>query len=112
MVGWIAIEASIEFEHPQAGELLEVRLINLNTIDAPETPGIEVDFDDVRLVRGCPATGDLNDDEDVNADDVAILVDVLLETDSDPMHVGRADVDCSGTADGNDILPFVCILLE
>lgn len=106
------IEVEIGPEHPQAGELLEVRLINLNTIDTPESPGIEVDFDDVQLVRGCPATGDLNDDQVLDSDDIEIFVDVLLEADNDPMRVDRADVNCSGSADGNDILPFVCILLK
>lgn len=35
--------------HPQLGQPLEVRLINLNLIETPADPGIEVDFDDVRL---------------------------------------------------------------
>lgn len=36
--------------HPQLGQPLEVRLINLNQVDTPADPGIEVDFDDVRLI--------------------------------------------------------------
>jgi len=35
--------------HPQMGLPLGVRLINLNIIETPADPGIEVDFDDVRL---------------------------------------------------------------
>ena len=35
--------------HPQIDGTLEIRLINLNMQDTPEDPGIEVDFDDVRL---------------------------------------------------------------
>lgn len=35
--------------HPQMGQPLEIRLINLNLIETPADPGIEVDFDDVRL---------------------------------------------------------------
>jgi len=35
--------------HAMLGEALEIRLINLNTADTPQFPGIEVDFDDVRL---------------------------------------------------------------
>ncbi|MEK6236955.1 MAG: PEP-CTERM sorting domain-containing protein, partial [Planctomycetales bacterium] len=34
--------------HPQLGQALEIRLFNLNQMDLPD-PGIEVDFDDVRL---------------------------------------------------------------
>lgn len=107
-----SFEVDIGPAHPQAGELLEVRLINLNMIDTPEAPGIEVDFDDVQLVRGCPATGDLNNDKFIDTADVVIFVDMLLEVDTDPVHVDRADVNCSDSPDGNDVLPFVCILLE
>lgn len=35
--------------HPQLGQSLAVRLINLNQIETIEDPGIEVDFDDVQL---------------------------------------------------------------
>lgn len=35
--------------HAQMGQPLEIRLINLNLIETPADPGIEVDFDDVRL---------------------------------------------------------------
>lgn len=36
--------------HPQLGQALEIRLINLNNPGTPEEPGIEVDFDDVMLM--------------------------------------------------------------
>lgn len=35
--------------HPQEGGALTIRLVNLNIEDSPQNPGIEVDFDDVRL---------------------------------------------------------------
>lgn len=35
--------------HPQLGQPLEIRLTNLNVAETPENPGIEVDFDNVRL---------------------------------------------------------------
>jgi len=35
--------------HAQLGQPLEIRLINLNLIETPADPGIEVDFDDVRM---------------------------------------------------------------
>lgn len=98
--------------HPQLGQPLEVRLINLNTIDTPEDPGIEVDFDDIRLEIGCPNTGDLDDDADVDEFDAAILIDVLLEIDMIPIHIGLADLDCSGAPDGADIAVFVDAWLE
>lgn len=102
-----SIQVTIGDSHARLGEPLEVRIINLNMIDTPGDPGIEVDFDDIRLVLGCPHTGDLDNDSDIDEIDAAILVDVLLENDADPLHVDRADVDCSGAADGMDIAPFV-----
>jgi hapalindole H/12-epi-hapalindole U/12-epi-fischerindole U/hapalindole U synthase len=43
------VELIVGDEHLQEGGILEIRLINLNEEDTPENPGIEVDFDDVRL---------------------------------------------------------------
>ncbi|MEO1510668.1 MAG: hypothetical protein AAFU70_01220, partial [Planctomycetota bacterium] len=43
------IELVVGASHPQLGGALEIRLLNLNMEDTPEDPGIEVDFDDVRL---------------------------------------------------------------
>lgn len=104
---WVTIGET----HPQLGEPLEVRLINLNMIDTPEDPGIEVDFDDIRLEIGCPNTGDLDDDADIDEFDAGILVDVLLDIDTDPIHESRSDMDCSGAADGSDIQPFIGYLV-
>lgn len=42
--------------HAQLGQPLEVRLINLNIIETPADPGIEVDFDEVQLTAA-PAAG-------------------------------------------------------
>ncbi len=103
---------AIDDAHPQLGGPLEVRLINLNMIDSPEDPGIEVDFDDVQLMTGCLGSGDISGNGNVDGDDVAILVDVLLEIGVNPMHVIRADVDCSGAADGLDIAAMVYRLFE
>ncbi|MAY73150.1 MAG: hypothetical protein CMJ31_00210 [Phycisphaerae bacterium] len=43
------IEFTAEASDPRIGLPLMIRLINLNEQDTPEDPGIEVDFDDVRL---------------------------------------------------------------
>ncbi len=56
--------------------------------------------------------GDLDDDGDVDEDDTAILIDVLLGLDNDPLHLARADVDCSGTAAGLDVPAFVDVMLN
>jgi len=69
-------EVSIGNSHPQLGQALTIRLINLNLAETPEDPGIEVDFDDVRLLaRANQPTppGDINHDCAVNLVDHAIL---------------------------------------
>jgi hypothetical protein len=68
-------------------------------------------FDDFRFVR-VPIPGDINDDGDADLDDLPVLVDVLLGLDTDPYHVCAADLDGSGAPDGNDIQPFVGLLIN
>jgi hypothetical protein len=43
------VEVTIPADHPAIGSPLEIRLTNLNQAGTPQEPGIEVDFDDVRL---------------------------------------------------------------
>ena len=43
------IRAVVGATHPGLDQPLEIRLINLNREDTPADPGIEVDFDDLRL---------------------------------------------------------------
>ncbi len=96
---------------PQLGQPLGIRLINLNMIDSPMDPGIEVDFDDIQLWTGCVDAGDLDDNGDVNTTDLQHFVDVLLQLDANPLHLNRADTNCSGQTDGDDIAPFVELIL-
>ncbi len=44
------VSVTIGSAHPQLGQPLEIRLINLNTPGAVGAPAIEVDFDDVMLI--------------------------------------------------------------
>lgn len=99
-------------EHPQAGAAIEVRLINLNMIDTPEDPGIEVDFDDVQLFRGCPILGDIDGSGETDLADVSLFVDVLLGLDEDLDHIREADLNCSNAADGEDIALFIQSVLN
>ncbi len=55
--------------------------------------------------------GDINGDGDVNLDDPATLVQVLLGSEIAPAFVARADLNGDGRADGLDIMPLVGILL-
>lgn len=106
-----SVQTTIGETHPQLGAALQVRLINLNTPGTPMSPGIEVNFDDVQLWTGCVDAGDLDDNGDVNATDLQLFVDVLLELDTDPLRLNRADTNCSGQTDGEDIAPFVDLFL-
>lgn len=55
--------------------------------------------------------GDLNNDNSINLHDAAILVDVLLDADTEPSHIARADLNCSGAVDGRDLQSFITQLL-
>jgi len=55
--------------------------------------------------RICPR--DPNRDGNLDSNDVAILVDVLLGTDADPSHIIGSDMNCDGKADGDDIAAFI-----
>jgi hypothetical protein len=105
-------EMTIPPDHPQLGETLEVRLINLNQIDTPEDPGIEVDFDDVRLTTGCDKNGDVNGDGLVNGLDIESFVGVMLGTETNQAIVVAANLDCSTAVDDMDIQLLVSSLLN
>lgn len=107
-----SFQVTIDAAHPQLGEPLEVRVINLNTIDTPENPGIEVDFDDVQLTIGCPANGNMDEDEDIDMDDVPLFVEALLAETPSPEQLNRADVNCSNALDGHDAAVFCNNILD
>ena len=49
------VSVNIAASHPREGQLLEIRLLNLNFPGSPAAPGIEVDFDDIQLdAIACP----------------------------------------------------------
>ena len=84
-------------DHPQLGEALAVRLVNLNLVD-PAFPGsdLEVDFDDVRLDAEPAAVGpDLNGDGAVDGADLGLLLAAWGQP--------GGDLDGSGTTDGADL---------
>ncbi len=71
------IQVTVGNTHPQLGDTLEIRLINLNVADTAGDPGIEVDFDDVRLVSqpaGTALDSDFDTDCDVDLDDFAQFI--------------------------------------
>jgi hypothetical protein len=75
-------------------------------------PGWNIDDVEIWGIASMPVPGDLDGDGDVDEGDTAILINVLLRTDTEPEHVVRADLNDSGTADGLDVQPFVDALLS
>jgi len=74
---------------------------------ADQRPNLTIDF--------TPPTpqlpGDFNHDSAVNDADVDPFVAVLLGNDTDPVDIAIADIDQSGGANGNDIQPFIGLLI-
>ncbi|MFH1419481.1 MAG: carbohydrate binding domain-containing protein [Planctomycetota bacterium] len=56
--------------------------------------------------------GDCSGDWEVDTDDVACFIDVLLGLDTAPRHIAAADMDDNGDADGNDIQDFTDVLTQ
>jgi len=84
---------------------IEIRLINLNFQDTPEDPGIEVDFDDVRLDAAPPCPADVNNDGVLDNADIGDFVGYYLS--SDP----ASDFNNDGVIDNGDIGAFVTAFL-
>lgn len=96
--------ADIGAAHPALGMPLEVRLINLNQPGVPGAPGIEVDFDDVRLdamVLTPPCAGDADANGDVNfADVTSVLANFGMDYDA---GTGPGDADGNGEVNFADV---------
>lgn len=65
-------------------------------------------FDEIRAA----AAGDIDGDGDIDMADVAMFVDVLLETNADPQHVARSDLNADGVVDARDVPSLLTALLE
>ncbi|MCA9254237.1 MAG: hypothetical protein KDA33_01310 [Phycisphaerales bacterium] len=61
----------------------------------------------VHDIRDLSFVGDLNDDGAIDFDDAELFTGVLLGVDADPLHVARADTNCSGAVDGRDLQFFI-----
>jgi hypothetical protein len=55
--------------------------------------------------------GDINDDGVLDMLDRDALIAVLLGNPQDPSHVGRADLNSDGAADGLDVQPFIDLIM-
>jgi hypothetical protein len=113
----------------QSPQSASVQLSPLPIVAAAQTTHIETDEDVVsvdtagihplfgqqqlRTFRLFAAKrGDVNGDGIVNTDDILPFVAVLLGQSGNPLQIAAADVDGSGTADGQDIQLFVNALLS
>lgn len=100
--------ADIGAEHPGIGRPLTIVIVNLNRLGTPQSPGIEVDFDHIRLDRGpfpplCPA--DFNGDTFVDGFDYD---DFVACFEGAPCPPGKsADFTSDGFVDGFDYDAFV-----
>ena len=94
------VTIDIDATHPRIGQQLAIRLINLNTPGTPDAPGIEVDFDNIRLDAAptpAPCPGDADASGNVNFADITIVLANLGTT-------GPAgDADASGAVNFADI---------
>jgi hypothetical protein len=86
--------------HPLVGAPLAVRLINLNMVQSAAAPGIEVNFDDVRLSVSPICIGDFDVSGGVDGDDVIAF---FAEWDAGALS---ADVSRDGGVDGDDVIVF------
>lgn len=96
--------------HPQIGTPLRIRLVNLNIPGTPQAPGIEVDFDNVRLDASPippppPAcVGDLNGDNAVNTADLTVFLGRFGQ--SGPAGA-PGDFNADGNVDTADLVTFL-----
>lgn len=106
--GTATASVSIGSDHPMLGVPLEIRLINLNLEDSPGAPGIEVDFDVVRL--DASATG-CNSADLAEPFGVLDLADIGAFVSGFTAQIPIADLDGNGVYDLADINLFISSFL-
>jgi hypothetical protein len=70
----------------------------------------DADVTDLLLEPLCVLPGDINGDGNVDTTDLDLFINVLMGNESNHDYVNRSDLDRSGTANGNDVWSFVCVL--
>jgi hapalindole H/12-epi-hapalindole U/12-epi-fischerindole U synthase len=101
--------ATVAADHPMIGRPLSVHLINLNTAETPENPGIEVDFDDVHLLsEPMPCPADFNASAEVSVQDIFdFLTDWSSQSAGGSIILATADFNASGDVSVQDIFDFL-----
>ncbi len=98
---------TIGADHPLLGVPLEIRLINLNREDGPDAPGIEVDFDDIRLEAEAVADPACNAADLTEPFGVLDLADIGVFVAAFTGQSSQADLNSDGVFDLTDIGTFV-----
>lgn len=94
------VTLNVGVTHPRLGQQLSVRLVNLNIPGTPEEPGIEVNFDNVRLDSAPICPGDFDGSGGVDGDDV---IEFFAAWDASDI---AADVNGDSGVDGDDVIYF------
>ncbi|MGQ0627465.1 MAG: GC-type dockerin domain-anchored protein [Phycisphaerales bacterium] len=97
--------------HPRLGTPLRIRLVNLNQQGTAQAPGIEVDFDNVRLdaspVPACAT--DFNGDGFVEPGDLDEFITAFF---AGPPENGAADFNGDGLVEPGDLDEFITAYFE
>lgn len=103
------VTTTIEYTAPQDFPLLgfpvQIAIYNLNQPDPNGHPGIEVDFDNVRLDATPPCPADTNDDGVLDNGDISEFVSLYLAGNV------AADFNNDGIIDNGDIGTFIMLFL-
>lgn len=101
------LSIDVDATHEHLGQPLTIRLVNLNMLGTPQAPGIEVDFDDVRLDAQTippPCPGDADNDGAVTFADITAVLANFNAQGNQPL-LGDANRDGVVTfADITDVL--------
>ena len=102
--GTIGVDATTALSVPTDGN-------SLNRSGATFVSGNNTPTNLANQTGHVPSTGDMNGDGVVNTLDIPRFVNVLLEINTDPVQIIRADFDCSGSGDGRDTAGFIAALI-
>ncbi len=94
------VTAEVGPDHPALGQAIEIRLLSRNEAQSAEDPGIEVDFDDVRLDAAPTCRADFNGDDGIDDLDIAAFFLAFEQGDA------PADVNGDDGIDDLDIAAF------
>ncbi len=87
------------------------REVSIYNQSIPESQVLDAISRELSVQAVIHCTGDFNGDFDVTTADISAFAQVLTGADTHPARRDAADVNCDGSANGNDIQPFVDAIL-